>query len=341
MKKVLSTILVVAIILTQFVIPTFAQDGAEKYNSIVISGENELVVQFVGVDAKDTYTVKIVDILALGVNEDSFDFIVLGDDGNEYTGVYNYYYSDAEGMVLDKNVSVEINGLKSNTLKTNRWFMARIMMESALYRSFMYAVENEGFDGYDSQDEVADIDAMVAISIMMCADGTAAKDANYIYHKLDADTVKEYVYAIFGVENADVTASSYYDEDKQLVCFNEPIGTDEMYVPETMTYENGCWTMTAEIFNLAEGDEAIGQLEVTMDLDYYIDEIEYKKLNVLGDANGDGRVTAIDARVILQYSAGLKAAEDFNIDLCDLNGDGRVSALDARTVLQMAAGITA
>ncbi len=343
MKKALSILIVAILLFTQLALPTFAQVDAEKYNSITISGENELFVQFVGIDDKDAYSVKMVDILALGVNESSLDFIVLGDDGEEYTGVYNYKY-DTEEMLLDQDVSIEIDGLESNTLKTNRWFMARIMMESALLRSFMYAVDSEDvygvkFNGYDSQAETLDIDAMVAIAIMMCADGTAAKDANYIYHKLDAETVSEYIYVIFGVADADVTVSSFYNEEKELVCFNESRNIDNMYVPETMTYADGYWTMGADIYDLSVSDEEIGRVEVTMNLEYYIDNISYEKLNVAGDANGDGKVSAIDARIMLQYVAGLIDESELNVQLCDMNGDGRVTAADVRTVLQMAAGL--
>ncbi len=58
-----------------------------------------------------------------------------------------------------------------------------------------------------------------------------------------------------------------------------------------------------------------------------------------GDANGDGRITAIDARIALQIAAGLNTPTDEMVKLLDMNDDGKVSAVDARTVLQIAAGI--
>lgn len=57
-----------------------------------------------------------------------------------------------------------------------------------------------------------------------------------------------------------------------------------------------------------------------------------------GDANADGKITAIDARIILQVVAGLKTDEDTT--LYDINADGDVSAVDARIVLQIVAGLT-
>ncbi len=58
---------------------------------------------------------------------------------------------------------------------------------------------------------------------------------------------------------------------------------------------------------------------------------------VIGDANSDGKITAIDARWILQYVAGVK--EDIDLLSSDVNGDGRVTAIDARWTLQMVAGV--
>lgn len=58
---------------------------------------------------------------------------------------------------------------------------------------------------------------------------------------------------------------------------------------------------------------------------------------IYGDANGDGNVTAVDARLVLQVVAGLKQVEDQT--LYDVNGDGNVTAVDARIILQIVAGL--
>ena len=57
-----------------------------------------------------------------------------------------------------------------------------------------------------------------------------------------------------------------------------------------------------------------------------------------GDANNDEKITAVDARMILQYVAGLETAEDTTA--YDINGDGKITAVDARIVLQIVAGLT-
>lgn len=55
-----------------------------------------------------------------------------------------------------------------------------------------------------------------------------------------------------------------------------------------------------------------------------------------GDANGDGRVDAIDAALVLQFTAGLIGSVPGN---GDANGDGTVNAVDAALILQYSAGL--
>ena len=58
----------------------------------------------------------------------------------------------------------------------------------------------------------------------------------------------------------------------------------------------------------------------------------------MGDANGDGDVTAIDARITLQVAAGTKDVDANTLARLDMDGNGTVTAFDARKVLQTAAG---
>lgn len=63
------------------------------------------------------------------------------------------------------------------------------------------------------------------------------------------------------------------------------------------------------------------------------------KETVKGDFNGDGKLSAIDAREILMVSAGTKTATKEQISNCDINSDGKLSAVDARKILRVVAGL--
>lgn len=60
----------------------------------------------------------------------------------------------------------------------------------------------------------------------------------------------------------------------------------------------------------------------------------------LGDGNGDGQVTAMDARLALCYAAGLEELTDEQIKALDLSKDAKVSAIDARMILRQVAGLS-
>ena len=60
---------------------------------------------------------------------------------------------------------------------------------------------------------------------------------------------------------------------------------------------------------------------------------------IVGDVNGDGKITAADARIVLRISAKIVKAEDYNLPLeaFDMNGDGNLTAADARLILRKSA----
>lgn len=58
-----------------------------------------------------------------------------------------------------------------------------------------------------------------------------------------------------------------------------------------------------------------------------------------GDVDGNGKVTAIDARMILQHVAGVKTLNLLQMARADVNGDYKITAVDARVVLRAVAGL--
>ena len=58
---------------------------------------------------------------------------------------------------------------------------------------------------------------------------------------------------------------------------------------------------------------------------------------MMGDVNGDGKVSAFDARIVLQFAAETKEMDEHQFRLADINEDGKITAFDARRILQIAA----
>lgn len=58
-----------------------------------------------------------------------------------------------------------------------------------------------------------------------------------------------------------------------------------------------------------------------------------------GDADGDGFVSAADARIVLRISVGEKTEREINLKQIDMNFDGKITASDARDVLLLSLGL--
>ncbi len=110
---------------------------------------------------------------------------------------------------------------------------------------------------------------------------------------------------------------------------------DEETLDKT-THSFGEWTVSVKP-TLESGGKEIRQCVHCN----YSETRELDKLpnNLKGDANGDGQVTAVDARMVLQVVAGILTREDIIITSADVNGDGSITATDARRILQIVAGL--
>ena len=102
-----------------------------------------------------------------------------------------------------------------------------------------------------------------------------------------------------------------------------------------LDHNYGEWTLVKEPTVAEEGSEericaACGKKETRS-----VEKLSY----IVGDINGDGKITAADARLVLRISAKIEKAEDYNLPLeaFDMNKDGNLTAADARLILRKSA----
>lgn len=69
-----------------------------------------------------------------------------------------------------------------------------------------------------------------------------------------------------------------------------------------------------------------------------IDGVYY---NINGDVDGDGKITAADARLTLRESVGLENLYKLQFYAADYDDNGRVTASDARAILRVSVGLDA
>lgn len=66
-------------------------------------------------------------------------------------------------------------------------------------------------------------------------------------------------------------------------------------------------------------------------------KIDIPPIYTLGDYNGDGKVTAVDARDVLRVSAKIDNADSSKMFITDINADGKLTSADARRILRVSA----
>ena len=135
-------------------------------------------------------------------------------------------------------------------------------------------------------------------------------------------------------KNATCTETGLTDGTKCSVC-GEILKAQEEIPAKGHSY--GDWTVVKAATADEEGLEeryctSCGEAETRT-----IDKISY----IVGDINGDGRITAADARLALRIAAHIDTIENLGTTLvvCDITFDNKVTAADARIILRKAAGL--
>ena len=73
------------------------------------------------------------------------------------------------------------------------------------------------------------------------------------------------------------------------------------------------------------------------------DELSWEEIKMggkRGDVNADGKISAVDALMVLKNVAGSQDLGKTQTLRADMNQDDKVTAIDARWILQTAAGLT-
>ena len=113
----------------------------------------------------------------------------------------------------------------------------------------------------------------------------------------------------------------------------EEMELDYMLEVLNMNRTEGKWEKTFRAFDAETGDSL--RIKVIFNEDITIDKVVY---TASGDVNGDGKISAIDARQTLQGVVKVREFNEVETLAADVNGDGKVTAIDARWILQAAAG---
>lgn len=319
------------------------------YKGVTLKGENEVYLVFEGIDEKDTYESKITEVYFEELkSEGCYYATIFTDDEKFYDAILYCDINDDGEAILNKNVCIEIGPFITNTLATCNYFKAEYIRESIIYNSVNYyatceAMIDKPFNSYNAEEP--DIDHLVALSTYV---GRYYSEIEYsdfgMIYKLSVEECEKNIEEIFGITDVDVKESEFYNRK----LFGGEVVVEDysssMYPEEIeMVFKDGKWVITSDIFDCIYGIEAmvyVGKITVVLNEDGTVCSIDIEKIEIeAGDVNCDGAVTAVDARLVLQYVAGLIDEYEFNTFYSDLNEDGAVTAVDARLILQKVAGL--
>lgn len=312
------------------------------YESITISGTNEIFLDFKGVDKKDSFKTKIVALDGIYGDGGAWG-VITTEDGKQY-GVDFYCYVDEDGnTIFNKDVSMRIGPFTTNTLETNNWLLANSTAQDIAYYTMSYYMVSENltgnqFKGYFS-DEDKNIDDLVAISTYVCEMDPAGENEDGYVHTLKANKVEENIEAVFGLTDVDVKKSTFYSKFTRKLVLEEPYDNGTEFFVNSFVFEDGKWVLYVDAY-MWETGEFVGELVVILNEDFTVDSIYFTQKTIeFGDVNCDGAVTASDARLVLQYVAGIIDETELNMFYANMNGDENISAVDARMILQKVAGL--
>lgn len=131
------------------------------------------------------------------------------------------------------------------------------------------------------------------------------------------------------IENAPEYVGADYTEYNKIIKCIESLNCND--------YDNDAFSSLDALLNIdisgkkMSDQETVDQLVTTMK-----DELKNIVGTVIGDLNGDGQASAIDARIALKHSVENYELSYLEILAGDINNDGFITSIDARKILQLA-----
>lgn len=318
------------------------------YTSATISGEKELVVSFNTDNPEESYNSRAAQIFIYSNYEGCMECAIMLEDGRLFENVQVFFAYDAETDTVDyaKDVSLYIGGFETNTLDHNEWVKACITFDNMAYGVAGELAYNEyylgnTFDGFDIAAGEYSVDELVEISTYICEWECAETDDENLYYELPVETVAANIEAIFGITDVDLTTASGYNAESNTISVAENYSLNIFYEVASVEYTEDGWTGTVSFTVYVDEIPEYRTFEIYLDDNFTLSKVvcETEEELPVGDVNGDGKVSAMDARWILQSSTQIRTLTDEEALRADLSGDGKVSAIDARYILQISVGI--
>lgn len=246
---------------------------------------------------------------------------------------------------VDRNVSVTIDGVKSNTLESNAWLKSRLMGNSVPFVASIIKLAKARYDGFDVTKATAN--ELVEFAAY-CTGEFTYYDTEFAngkaYIKVPVDVALDIVSYVFGVEDLDL--SGYTQIGTQ--------GTGEFLDVELFDFDfsdlpNGNTNIT---YNEGNASWTVDYAVTSDNVDYTAIKVEagdgfmIKKITftpkvkyIRGDVNCDGKVTIKDVLLLRKYLASIEELNPEQLRNAEVTDDNKVTIKDVLKLRKYLANI--
>lgn len=125
--------------------------------------------------------------------------------------------------------------------------------------------------------------------------------------------------------------------DKLVYSIGEELDLTGLVV--TATYKDGTTAVIDDYGYMGFESSTAGERAIVISVGTRTANFTYTVIGMMCDVSQDGKISVVDAKMILQYLAGSRTLTDGQLAVADVNGDGKVSVVDAKWILQSVAGL--
>ncbi len=257
------------------------------------------------------------------------------DMGAFVVNVYNYTDDNSFNLEMELKKNGGNQMISSNKLDDEdcQWWMFQEKANCFASAIAEQTLDVLSFDGEVTADNIDELLSIACYAERICWDESNYSDITddgYIFYD---DVVIASFENVFGF-TPDLKLSKYY---------NKARGTVEVKINEYVYYY--C-SYPFEVENTTDGmyvtvETNYGVIVMCLDDMFNIVSFEFAEETdtVIGDVNGDGVLSIIDATEIQKHLAGIVELTESQLDSADVNGDDVVSIMDATDIQKVLVGL--
>jgi len=253
------------------------------YESLKISGKNNLNITFTDKEGNEySADAECFDAeISIDIAEDgetviaSYQGMLYLDDGSSYYAKVSTASAENGAPIYDKDVSLKIGSLTSNTLEEHKWVKAQIKGLEYLTGYLLYGLYKGEYPEYNGKLTDENYEDLIMLSAYMYEE-TEVVDMDLDLEggtiSITTDSIKKAVEKVFGIKDIDITKFSGYNADSpETVTIPVSIEIMESVLSHKTSFAEDGWEMVLNGID----EYPFDKLVIKTDEDFVIKSIKY------------------------------------------------------------------